>query len=533
MPIGVPFEQLSNDTVDYLQEPGRAVRFGLGGGAVHLTSWSVPYADLIKKVTHPSAVIADPDDLFTFGPAPGRPGSQIAFWSGGRASVMPTNESDNEVLRAISGSFRGGTLILDVSANGYLLPCDRTMRGTDRFGPSFRAGAAQITVSDLRSKETVDVHWPSGWTALTAAAQSRGLMAKPSEPGMAALALLRSLGGLDGVRWLLHEPLIDLFYRLAERSGMSWWKKRWTLAEHELRRLGVDEAAIKDVAEREGRDEPAVAPAGEGRDESFDAFRVALGGKRDAAANWVSWAERQHLLVRGAAVECPQCGVRTWLPIASLPPPGGCAGCGREIAHPYGVDFLKFRYRLGEPLRRVLETDSLGHLFTLHWAVRLFGQPGVLVGAHPGVTFADHASGKDIGEADVLLLFHDGHMVPIEVKRRTAGVDERAVALMEILTEALRPPWDAMAVGQAASDCASVADIRRHIPLRPRYLLTHRQLLDPAPFWSIGNDPFQWDPNDAEDTSERQEKFVNSVRAGDIDMPHDFVHDALVGSIPD
>jgi len=64
--------------------------------------------------------------------------------------------------------------------------------------------------------------------------------------------------------------------------------------------------------------------------------------------------------VRGPNLAADDCRTGSWLPLAGIPPPVPCPGCGRQIDQPYGPRELRFSYRLGEPLRRVLETDSLG-----------------------------------------------------------------------------------------------------------------------------------------------------------------------------
>jgi len=341
------------------------------------------------------------------------------------------------------------------------------------------------------------------------------------------VTLLHALGSIDEVGWLLHPPLIDLLYRLGERSGMSWWKKRWTYAHKQLRALGVEDAVLEQAARDLGRDDPAIAPSGEGRDLAFTEFRTALGGDAEAASRWVQWAERRHLLVRGAPVTCTACSARSWLPMRALPPPVVCIGCGREIDQPFPPNGLSFTYRLGEPLRRVLETDSLGHLLVLRWFAELFDYTG-LVGAHPGVTFTDPTTGKDVGEADVILLFPNGDLVPVEVKRRIAGVDPRTLSLMDTLTEALEAPWDALAVTQPARDCPELTPHRRDMPARCRFLLTDDQLHDDDVFWSMGTDPFAWAPRTAEEDRERQRKFVRTIRESSMEIPRDFTTQLLL-----
>lgn len=522
LPIGVPVEQVTAAVLRELQEPGRATMFGLGGGACHLVSASVPLSKLWELAELSKAVVASPyEELVTFGPAPGRVRSHVSWWQDGKTRLDPMANADRDVLRVARDA---PNLVLDVAVNGYPLPTDPTMRGTDLYG-RFQAGEAQLSVSSLRAEHTVEVRWPSSWTCLAAVAQSRGLSASASEPGLAAATLIRALGSVQAVEHLLHQPLIDLLYRMAEQSGMSWWKKRWATTHRQMLEGGADTATLEEMALRLGRDEPAVGPPGEGRTVPFQEFVVALGGDR-AARHWVGWAERRHLVVRGAEVTCPGCRTVSWLPLAALPPPVPCPGCGRQIDQPYDPRELRFTYRLGEPLRRVLETDSLGHVLVLRWVSELFERGG-LVGAHPGVTFAG-ADGQLIGEADVLLLFSDGSLVPIEVKRRGAGVDERALSLMDTLADALEARWDALAVTQAARDLPDIAAAERRSPDRPRLLLTDDQIHEPLVIWTMGSNPFEWAPRTADQDRERERAYRKALAGNDPDVPWDRVADTLL-----
>jgi len=527
MPIGIPADEINADVLRGLQQPGRATMFGFGGGKCHLVSTSVPIHDLKELAAeYPTVQAVTYDTVLTFGPAPGRMHSHISTWRDGRTRLDPMSEADCEVLRESRTAKRQPQLVLDVTVDGQPLPADGTMRGSEFFG-RFQAGAAQVTVSDLREQQTVEVFWPSSWTCLAAVAQTRGLDVHESEPGLAAATLIRALGGVDMIRLLQHRPLIALLYRMAERSGMSWWKKRWADAHRELLATGADPTTLDKTMVVLGRDDPAVAPAGEGRAVTFQEFVIALSSE-PAARHWVAWAERRHLLVRGADITCPDCKTGSWLPMAALPPPVPCPGCGRQIDQPYGPRELKFTYRLGEPLRRVLETDSFGHVLTLYWLVQLLGRGG-LVGAHPGVTFTDQAdSGKTIGEADVLLLFADGSLVPVEVKRRVAGVDDRTAQLMDTLADALSAPWDALAVTEPAREIPSLADAERSLPDRPRVILTDDQLHEEHVLWVIGRNPFGWKPRTAEQDTEREAAFVKWLATNDPDVPWDHVRDTLL-----
>lgn len=476
LPIGLPAQQADAAAVKAIQE--WTVKFGLSGGALYLTTVSASQ-DLLGELATacPPAQAVAYEALLDLGLAPGRPRSHVSSFHNGHARLDPLSERDREVLAPALQVFRQPKMILDVTVDSYPLPHVSTMRGRE-FDVRFQAGAAQVSVPSLRTtsrNETVQVGFPSTWTSLAASAKARGLRVAASEPGIAAVTLIQAIGGINEIRYLLHRPLISLLYELAERSGMSWWKQRWTRTHQSLLEAGTDPAVLERAAVVFGRDDPAVAPAGEGRALRFGKFQQALGNKKVAAQRWMAWAEARHLIVRGTDITCPSCRARSWLPMASLTPPVGCGGCGRGIGQPYESDRLEFSYRIGEPLRRVLEADSLGHLFALRWLSTLFEfRRGGLVGAHPGVNFLT-ADGTTVGEADVLLLFADGNMVPVEVKRRHAGMDANAIELLDKLSSALGSPYDIIAVTQPARKCKDLDGLAVSLPNKPRLILTDDQ----------------------------------------------------------
>ncbi|MFG1889261.1 hypothetical protein ACGFIR_15505 [Micromonospora sp. NPDC049051] len=525
LPIGLPIAEISAKALKQLSKPGIATMFGLSGGKCHITSASLSISELQSLTAGArNALCVKYEDLVTFGYPPARPRSQVALWRDGRAKLDALSDSDREILNPTLSGFRQPSMVLDVYVSGHPIPADPTMRGGEFFA-RFQAGAAQVSVSPNRER-TVEVCWPPTWTCLAAVAQSRKLKVAPSEAGLAASTLIESIGDVDGIRWLLHRPLIHLLYEVGERSGMSWWRQRWTRTHRELMKLGADPQALETAAQDLGRDDPAVAPAGEGRAVPYQKFRQALGNEA-AAKRWVTWAESRHLLVRGTNITCPYCSSSSWLPMASLPPPVGCPGCGRTIDQPYGARELLFTYRIGEPLRRVLETDSLGHILALRWLTELLDGHG-LVGAHPGVRFIDPETNLDIGEADVLLLFSDGSLVPVEVKRRIGGTSGRAVELLDTLADAIQAPYDLVAVTEPARECESLTQLAKSLPDRPRLLLTDDQLFDDFVVWSLGSNPFAWRPRTKEEDSKREAKFVRRLLATDPDAPRDFATQALL-----
>jgi hypothetical protein len=468
------------------------------------------------------------EKLLTFGPAPGRPRSQVAVFSEGAAYIEAMTESDRDALAVSRQMMRQPLLVLDVQVPDAPLPRDLTMRGVP-YAPSFQAGSAQVAV-EVNSLSSVRVQWPSSWTALAAVARTRSLHVSQSESGLAATTLIAALGSVDSVRWLMQRPLIALLYRLAERSGTAWQKIQLNNLRARLTAQGSDTAVVDEAEAALSAAEHVVTPADEGRALDFQQFRTVLSSEK-AAAHWVTWAERHHLLVRGVDIVCPNCGASSWLPMASMPPPVGCPGCGRLLPEPYGPRHVRFTYRMGEPLRRVLETDSLGHVLTLHWFTKLFGPRSGLIGAHPGVNFGsgDGKNRSTVGEADVLLLFADGRLVPVEVKRTAAGVDPRTLELMDRLAAALEAPFDVVAVSQPARDCPNLP---RSVPQptgRLRIVISDDQVLDRMPLWSVGSNPFGWDPRSEADDKERDWAFIKDLEAFEPNQQWDLVRETLLG----
>jgi hypothetical protein len=529
VPVGLPVEQVTPEALARVQQPGVAAMFGLGGGGCRLTSVSVALDELARLASSNPAMTAVPyEKLLTFGPAAGRHRSQVAIFSEGAAYLAAMTDSDRDVLTLSRRVMRQPELVLDVRVPDAPLPADLTMRGA-KYAPSFQAGSAQVH-ANVNSLSSVRVQWPSSWTALTAVARTRNLHVSQSEPGRAAATFIAALGSVDAIRWLMQSPLITLLYRLAERSGMAWQKSQLNNLRAKLTAQGRDAVVLDEAQAVLSAAEHFVTPAGEGRALGFQHFRRVLSSET-AATRWVTWAERHHLLVRGVEILCPHCGTASWLPMASMPPPVGCPGCGRFLPEPYGPRHVEFTYRIGEPLRRVLETDSLGHVMALHWFTKLFGPRSGLVGAHPGVNFStrDSKNSTTIGEADVLLLFADGQLVPVEVKRTAAGVDARTLELMDRLSTALEAPFDVVAVSQPARDCPDLPDSVSQSAHRSRLVISNDQTLNRMPLWSVGSNPFAWDPRSKADDNERDLDFIKALELLEPDQQWDLVRETLLG----
>lgn len=521
LPIGIPRAEVGRATLAKLRKPGLVAAFGFSGGRTFLTSASVPMDELAALASlEPGHVAAPIGDLMQFGQAPAIPRNQLATFSDGIARLVPETESDIKLIFPFQRNALGPDLVLDVVVDNHPLPMSKTMRGQRFSGHRFAAGHAQLAVPSFSSRwsRSVEVEWPTPWLRLQCAARDHDLDVEISESGHAALALVDALGGVEEIAWLAHPGLVRLLYKLAERSGMTWWKGRWKDARRAIDELAVDSSAFDAVARAMGRDEPAVAPSGEGRAIRFQEF-VATFGMERAAANWIRWAERRHLVVRGAEVRCDKCRAKSWLPMAAMPATVVCPGCGRPIDHPFLPRQLEFTYRLGEVLRRALEVDCLDHLFALRYFHQYFDR-GRLVGVHPGVNFMKRGTTKVCGEADVLLLFPDASLVPGEVKRTGAGVTPDEITKLDTLVHLLQSPWSFIALGQPARECGSnVAAATDRDRTSPRIVVSTDQTYRDRLHYGIGDDPFAWSPMSQDDEDARAKRFVTYLRRRAPDHP--------------
>lgn len=501
MPIGVPHDQLNAEALRKLHEPGITTFFGFGGGHLFLVSESVSFGELEQLASLSTGVeVATPSELARFGFAPSRSQDQVQIWTEGTARVSPMSDSDREVLRATQ--HRRPQLKLSVLVPALPIPAVGPLRGV--FSPDYQCGAAQVSATPFGNSVTVEVHWPTRWTCLKAAALNHGLDVRPSQPGIAAQSLQRAIGNVHDVRNLADPQLIELLYGLAERSGMSWWKDRWNRLERQLRDEGRSEKDIQALADATGRDDPVIAPPNEGRQLPFSRFQQCF-GRRDAAEHWLTWAIERQLIVKGVELKCPDCRVPFWLPVQDLAPPHTCPGCARSLTHPFRPDGVGFKYRVGEALRRCLEVDALGHVLAMRWLVELFERHG-LVGAHPGVEFVK--DGVVVAEVDVVLLFRDGALAPVEVKRRARAFDEDAVLQLERASAILDASFDVMCVLESADRCVELAPFKRFAPDRPRFLLTSDQLAALHVFWALGANPFEGQMADEETPAKRREAWL-------------------------
>jgi hypothetical protein len=380
----------------------------------------------------------------------------------------------------------------------------------DPLNGTFAAGYRTSSRLRARSRTQVQqVEWPSTSLIARSIARRRELDLVESEPGRACRVLLSGMKDLFHVSFLAHAPLLDLLEQMAARHGFGWYKQR-------LRTLNED------------ADPTAAVPSttDDLPDKAFNEFKRMLGNNERAAKYWLLWAERAGLVIKGLPLQCLMCRAKQWIPISAFAPPIICRGCGEAMNEPFGDrPTVNFTYRLSERLRRVYEQDAMGHLLVAHYFDSLLsgGKSGRLVGLHPGMEVRPAEKASVVGEADVLMLTRHGEFIPVEVKRRAAGLTADEISKLDVLATALSSPWSAI----AACEYAATAEV----DLGPsvlrneadgtykRMVLTYDQLLKPMLIWSMGSDPFALTVLSPEDIEKREQSFVESLARRSDDEP--------------
>lgn len=433
-PLGVPWLDDVTTTVDTLKVLIEAVDPAITGWPLTLTSASLTQDELSAIAEELSAGgqttdVAGPDDLLMPATPPARVAAATVTFTSGAATIQTRTDRDRHELELLTPLATKPDVRLSIRLPGRFLPPTHSL-APGRYRDTTAAFVGGSLVVDASKDELRDIRWPAGFTLLKALAADRGIAAAPSASGRTAMALLASLGSLHDIAWLAHRPLLTLLYKKAASAGMTWWKQRAT----DLAKIAAEatsdpdkviqklSAAISDVSVSHGGESAATLTFGE--------LCQALGNKH-AATRWLEWAERRSLLVRGTKVKCPRCQHEDWRPLSDIAPPIVCPGCGRGNDRPFGESSLTFTFRLGEPLRRALEGDSIHHLLAMRTIALLLGTgPDPLVGVHPGVDFT---KGDFDAEADVVAVLASGAVVVAETKARSTGLKQHDLDQLDIL----------------------------------------------------------------------------------------------------
>lgn len=508
LPMGIPRTADLESALKHWQDEFAFQMWTLGHDRCAITSTSVALDALrpIASTAGPLWSVVSPEEVLRDSDRASRRSLDIASFVDGEATVSGWDPADRDALGRRRSRMEEFVGVVRFGLRDRRIPPSRSLEPEYSFAPGFRGGGFEFPES--RNDSLTPVRWPAGWTVIEALALDRGLQARRSAAGLAAAALLERVGSIASLNALRSEHLADLLYRLGERSGMTWFRRK-------LREMG---AAMK--AEDRPLLERAIADlhfsaTGEGQQETtFSALVQMLG--REGGEAWLTWAEERELLIRGAKVHCDHCGSRSWRTIEELGPTPVCRGCGREISSPFPPGELPFAYRGSQAVLQAMEHDALVQLLAMRWFAELWrpsmDKPSRLFGAYPGVEFFEKGQTNPIGEADLLLVQSDGALVIGECKRHGAGLNLTELEKLEQLAERLDSPWTFLATLDRAADCPPIwKQATRALPDKPRFALTAEFLFDPDVFWPAGADIFAWRDEPASAHEKREQEFADRL----------------------
>lgn len=511
-PVGLPEDAATPEAIATIVGHPRRSHQGWSRRTLYVTSASIPVDELQQRLSHVGehVAFASSDHLLTLGVAAGWPRDEVLVWHEGVSSFVPgADERHREVLARFGWRF-DCDMAVDVALPTFPFPAGDDVR-IDASNWTFADGAASQGIG-RRGTEAITITWPSRLLMAQAVARRRGLRLAESEPGRAAMVVLSGLTAGWELANLTHAPLLALLESMAARQGMPWYKQHLRTAGQPL--------DLSELVARTADDLPEA---------SMHDFKRALRNNQAAAKYWLYWAERRGLIVKGFPLDCPHCRSKQWTPVAAFAPPIVCRGCAQRIETPFGDrPQIDFKYRLSERLRRVYEHDAMGHLLTMRFFQSIFSafKGSRLVGAHPGMEVRRSGADAVIGEADNLMLFRDGDLVPVEVKRSFSGVVPPEVDKLDDLAARLRAPWSAIAVcqyGQAAPESFTWLESRGEGAGPFRLVLSSDRLLEPSPHWALGDDPFAWRPMSDGEIEEREQRFVERLARGGEDEGSDWL----------
>ncbi|WP_152643348.1 hypothetical protein [Anaeromyxobacter sp. PSR-1] len=153
--------------------------------------------------------------------------------------------------------------------------------------------------------------------------ESRGLKAKPSDPGRNADEVIRAVGGLRACSIFADAPTLELMERMAKSVHE---RKSGTVEEFPDRTAGV--AQWKQILDRRKS-----------------------GGKAWSAPGLSAFTDR-NVIRLGLSVRCPKCGQNNWYDLSTVDYEVACQRCLRSFPFPQGNLSFKekdWRYRLVGP----------------------------------------------------------------------------------------------------------------------------------------------------------------------------------------
>lgn len=502
VPIGLPEAEATPEALTKISS--ECSRNGMAAYELYVTSASIS-GERLRELAGLSAdgapdadfwhlAVVDPGQVLRLDQAAGWTHEEMVTWVDGRAKITPRQPGAADEILSNPALNQHLRFNIDVTVVSSPLPIADDVRINTTTAGHFYAGSVSYWCTGSLLLEVRNFTWPSRLLMARAYASKKEVTLRESEPGRAVRLAVEGLDGLDWVHNILHAPLLDKLEELAARRGFGWYKRR-------LRdTVGSDANPVESVP-------PSVDQLA---DASFGEFKKVLGNNDKATRNWLLWAERAQLIVKGFAIECGNCQAKLWLPVQAFFPPIICHGCARPIETPFGDKHnTEFRYRLSERLRRVYEQDAMGHLLAAHYVSMILKDR--LIGVHPGMEVQLAGGASPTGEADVLVFTILGEFIPIEVKRSINALTDAELDKLDALCASFNSPWSAVAACHyMREDVESFRAAADRFPdgTHRRIALAYESLLDPIPVWSLGADPFEVTPLTEDEIAEREQRFV-------------------------
>lgn len=219
-----------------------------------------------------------------------------------------------------------------------------------RTGLSYSAPSA---VTD----NLLEVIIPSPWEILETITGLAGYEVDISDKGRLAEKLLNLIGGINQAWIFSGHTIYKLLDELSELSQSKEFKQR-------LKSLGLQNDEIDNLMTQiaDDRHERVQKDLG-------DIKRILAFKNQDTASNLIYWMLKNHLLLRGVEVICPNCRTKQWIVIHDIDEEMFCNGCQQRVDTNIKIDSTTWQYRINTLLAKVFEQGVIPHILTVRNAI--------------------------------------------------------------------------------------------------------------------------------------------------------------------
>jgi hypothetical protein len=457
---------------------------------VTIVSASVPHRRLLEYADGTSFQVSTPDDVLRPLGGCGLFATDTAHYTNGRAQIPRFVPTDREALGASALEYAGRWSTVTVTVKDDILPPSRTLRRSSYPGRGYLRGyCAQTSTKD----SVLHLFHPTGFEVLTALARDHNQTIKPSAPGRAAAQLITMIDGMDGMTRLACPTITSLLTELTRGRNRTVITKQLRTflkieddGETTEDRYRLLEQRLDDTLARPDVEDTAY--------KALSAIKSITKLTATANKEWVRWAHRQNLLLRGFEALCLHCGHKQWRPLTDIAPELTCHGCGHTISEPLGIEQTTLRYRATETTLRAMNNDVLPHILALRYLAKLWdeGSPHNIYGAYPGLEIIDPTTTATLAEADVAVILANGRWVVGECKTTALGLREDDLVKLHDFAERVDAAATFVATLESSDHCGPIWKRTTIGSERPHFALTAEHLYDLHPVTSAGEDPLSW-----------------------------------------